>query len=85
MLAGLAPSIQTVGSLLRTYWPAKPAGKMINLKTYILFSTESEFADFLTTLFGDYWQLILYRQSYFGPTAYEVIEPNLMLKYIIFC
>jgi hypothetical protein len=29
VLAGIAPSSQTVGSLLRTPWPAKPAGKIL--------------------------------------------------------
>jgi hypothetical protein len=27
VLAGLSPSSQRVGSLLRTHWPTKPAGK----------------------------------------------------------
>jgi hypothetical protein len=37
VLAGLAPSSQTVGSLLGTPWSALPGGKMLYLEMYVIF------------------------------------------------
>jgi hypothetical protein len=54
LLGDLAPSSQTVGSLLRTPLLAKPAGKMINLETY--FFTESNCSKFSDTI-NTVWQL----------------------------
>jgi hypothetical protein len=62
----LASFSQTVGSLLRTHWPEKPARKNDILGTISFNKSPFKFADSPTILFGDYRQIILYGDHTFA-------------------
>ncbi len=78
-----SPSSQTVGSLLRTPWPAKPATKMIYLETYFLKNPQCKFADSRTIHFGDYCQIVLNVKQYFAQIKNHFVYK--LISFYILC